>query len=162
MQEIKYSCEKLCEKELYMTKKIRSKLLLGMVIVLAMGLSLCACGGGGGEADEPLTLEKYAAENADFQEQLDSYSEEDNLVVVTAEGNNLIFTYDTEQMGISEEMAQSDSIKDALNEELEKQKDTFISTANTIKNTTDVPEVNVVVRYMFGDQEIASQTYAAE
>ncbi|MCQ2545343.1 MAG: DUF4854 domain-containing protein [Clostridia bacterium] len=142
--------------------KFKNKLLLGIVVVLAMGLSLCACGGGGGDAEEPLTLEKYAAENADFQDQLNSYSEQDDSVVVTAEGNNLVFTYDTAKLGISEEMAQSDSIKNALNEELDKQKDTFVSTANTIKNTTDVPEVNVVVKYMFGDQEIVSQSFAAE
>lgn len=141
-----------------MKKSLRSKLLLGMVIVLAMGLSLCACGGGG-DAEEPMTIEKYAAENQDFQKQLDSYSEGDDSVKVTAEGNDLVFAYDTAKLGISEEMANSDGIKTALDEELDKQGDTFVSTAKTMESTTGVKGVNIVVKYMYGDTEICSRSF---
>ena len=141
-----------------MKKNLKSKLLLGMVIVLAMGLSLCACGGGG-DAEEPMTIEKYAAENPDFQDQLDSYSEEDDSVLVTAEGNDLVFSYDVAKLGLSEEMAKSDTIKASLDEELDKQAETFESIAKTIESTTGVNGVNVVVKYLYGDTEICSRSF---
>ena len=141
-----------------MKRNLKSKLLLGMVIVLAMGLSLCACGGGG-DAEEPMTIEKYAAENPDFQDQLDSYSEEDDSVLVTAEGNDLVFSYDVAKLGLSEEMAKSDTIKASLDEELDKQAETFESTAKTIESTTGVNGVNVVVKYLYGDTEICSRSF---
>lgn len=142
-----------------MNKKIKSKLLLGMVIILAMGLSLCACGGGG-DAEEPMTIEKYAAEHSDFQDQLNSYSEEDDSVVVTAEGNDLVFSYDVAKLGLSEEMAKSDTIKASLDEELDKQAETFESTAKTISSTTGVEGVNVVVKYLYGEDEICTRSFS--
>lgn len=141
---------------------LRNKLLLLFVIVFAMGFTLCGCGSSGGDADTEdateaaqLTLEQYAADNPDFQEQLDSYED----CAVTAEGNNLVYTYDCKDMGFTEEQAHSEEVVEAFNEELDKQAETFQQAADDLELATGIEEIHVVTKYVYDDYEIISRTF---
>ena len=59
-----------------MKKKI---LLVLLAMLVGMTMILAACGGG--SADEPMTLEKYAAGDSDIQESIDSAMADSNVLV---------------------------------------------------------------------------------
>lgn len=143
----------------------KNRLFMLIVIILSMALTLCACGSSSEEAAEetaePLTLEKYVADNPDFRDTINQYGENDESVSVYVEGNDLVFDYDVAKMeGATEELLASDELAASLDEGIEEQKDTFLSVRKTIAEATGVEKINVVVKYCNGDTEITSRTFS--
>lgn len=138
----------------------KNKLLLMMVVVLSMAMALCACGSSSEETTESATLEQYVAENPEFMDTINEYVKGEEALNVYVKENDITYEYDFSKMeGFSEALLADDVLAEKLEEELEAQKDTFISICETMETEADIENVNVIVKYCYGDTEIMSRTF---
>ena len=133
----------------------KSILCVVCAMFLAMSMVFSACSNG-----KYATMEDYVKSDA-VQQQIASL--EDTManmgleLSVTGEGNKLIYTY------TSNDITKSDALVSTLESSLEAQKETFTSTANTLKSVVNVDNPCVVVTYLDKTgEEIYSREFMAE
>ena len=139
-----------------MKKKI---LLVLLAMLVGMTMILAACGGGA--ADEPMTLEKYAADDTEIQESIDSAMADSNVLVEIKE-NSIIYTFDLSTMeGYTEELAKSEAIIEALESALDSAGSTFGGIAKSIEEATEISGISTVVNYTWGDEVLVTKEFTA-
>ena len=136
-------------------------LLVLLAMLVGMAMVMTACGGGGASEEEPMTLEKYAADDAEIQESIDSAMADSNVLVEIKE-NAVIYTFDLAAMeGYTEEIAKSDEIKAALESALDSAGATFGGIAKSIEEATQIEGISTVVNYTWGDEVLVTKTFTS-
>ena len=131
-------------------------LLLVMVFTLITAMLVTACGG-----KEAMTLEKYAKDNPEVQESIDSAMADSN-VLVEIKGNEIIYTFDLSNMdGYTEELVKDESVVSALESALEAAGGSFGGIAKSIEESTGIQGISTTVNYTWGDDVIVTRTFTA-
>lgn len=130
-----------------------------MAMLLGMTMIMTACGGG--SADEPMTLEKYAAGDADIQKTIESAMADSNVLVEIKE-NSITYSFDLSTMeGYTEDLAKSEVIQATLESALDSAGPTFGGIAKSIEETTEITGISTVVSYTWGDELIVSRSFTS-
>ena len=137
----------------------RKVLLVLLAMLVGMTMFMTACGGG--SANEPMTLEKYAAGDSEIQESIDNAMADSNVLVEIKE-NSIIYTFDLSTMeGYTEELAKSDAIIEALGTALDSAGPTFGGIAKSIEEATEISGIKTVVNYTWGDELIVTKEFTS-
>lgn len=126
-------------------------LLLALAVAAAMLASACS--------KKPQTLEEYAAQNQEINEDIDTATQ-DSDVNVEIKGNDIIYSYDLSTVdGYSEEVVKNEAVVEALTSALESSADNFSNICTTVQDATGLTGIRVIVKYNFGEEEIISRSY---
>ena len=168
--------------------KKKTALILVLIFTLAAALFMTSCGSDSSEepaqtpeetaaeseetaeAEEPAaepeetapkTFEDYANENKDT---LSSFQNSDEGGVrVTAEGNDLVYTYDMSKAGdYTKEQITSEEVISALDESSDSNKSSFASVAKTLEEQTEISGIRVVIRYTWKDELLLEKVYTSQ
>ena len=150
-----------------MKRKTLAVLLLVMALISAMMVT--ACGSKPAEKEETPTLESFMNENPDVKDEIDKKvsAGETNGVAIDISGNDIIYTFDLKGMDdMTDEFAKSDELKQNLQAALDEQSATFTGIADSLESTvsaagTEIKGVRVVVKYVYGDEELTSSVFEA-
>ena len=148
--------------------KKKSIFVLLLVLALTASVFMTACskvskskGGSGGETAEPETLEQYAVSNPEVQKSIDEAMSESE-VEVEIRGNDVIYTYELSKMeGYTEDVAKDPDVVENLQKALDNAGPTFGGIAKTLEDATGISGIRVIVKYTFGGEELATQTFDA-
>ncbi len=138
--------------------RMRKKCLTALLLMLALcaAVSLCACKKGD---SGPQTLEDFAKNNEEIQESIDSAATDSN-VVVEINGNEIIYTFDLAKMEeYTEDLVHNEQVVENLNSALDQSASTFEGIARSVQEATGIEGISTTVKYVYGDEEIASQTF---
>lgn len=137
-----------------MKKKCLISLLLMILISAAVSMSACKSA-----TPEPQTLEDFAKNNEDIQESIDSAATDSN-VVVEIKGNDIIYTFDLANMeDYTEELVHNEQVVENLKNALDQSASTFEGIARSVQDATGIQGIRTIVKYVYGDEEIAAQTF---
>ena len=128
-----------------------------LAMLVGMTMIMTACGG----ASEPKTLEKYAADDPEIQESIDSAMNDSNVLVEIKE-NSIIYTFDLSTMeGYTEELAKDETIIAALQSALEAAGSTFGGISKSIEEATEISGISTIVNYTWGDEVLVSKEFTS-
>ena len=137
-----------------MRKKCLTALLLMLALCAAISMSACKKGDSG-----PQTLEDFAKNNEDIQKSIDSAATDSN-VAVEIKGNEIIYTFDLANMEeYTEELVHNEQVVENLKNALDQSASTFEGIAASVQEATGIDGISTTVKYVYGDEEIASQTF---
>lgn len=134
--------------------KKKTALIFILMFTLAFTLLMTGCG------SSPSNLEEYIAQNEDALSSLQNSSEEG--MAVTAEGNNLVYTYDLSKVdGYTEDIATNEATISALESALDGGASTFQNIAKVLEDQTEIDGIQVVVKYNWKDQVLVEKTFTS-
>lgn len=111
--------------------------------------------------DYVLTLEDFVNSSDTARSQIDQ-SIDGTDVKVTVSGNKLIYTYDLSNTeGLSEDDADSDEIRKALEGTLDASNDRFVELCRSLEKDTGISGISVEVIYSYGDKILLTREYTA-
>ena len=142
-----------------MKKKI---LLVLLAMLVGMAMIMTACGGGSGTAEEePMTLEKYVADDPEVEQSIEQAMSDSNVLVEIKE-NAIIYTFDLSTMeGYTEELAHTEEIQAALASALDAASGTFGGIAKNIEEASGLTGITTVVNYTWGDEVVVTKTFSS-
>lgn len=130
-------------------------LIVFMIMTLLTVLCFAGC------SKEPMTLEKYAKDNPEIQESIDSAMSDSNVLVEIKE-NDISYTFDLSKMeGYTEELAKSDSIISALDEALGAAGGTFGGICKSIEDETEISGISTTVNYTWEDEVLVTKSFTS-
>lgn len=140
-------------------KKRTLAVLMIMTVISAMIFTACG--------KKAVTLESYINDHADVKADIEEKlgSEDMQGITVDFKGDEMIYSFDISGMdNMTEDLAKSDEVKEALDAGLEQQSATFSDLAANVLKTlqddgADIKSVKVTVNYMYGDTLITSRTF---
>lgn len=121
------------------------------VAVLLISLVLTSCG------EEDKTLESYVNSDKDLKEKIQQIGEDSGLGV-EIKGNDVIYTFDIETLGVTKDMV-DDNLKTELEKALDTQKGTFVSVVDTLEEETEIDGIRIVINYTFQDEVLVNKIY---
>ena len=134
--------------------KKKTALIFILMFTLAFTLLMTGCG------SSPSKLEEYIAQNEDALSSLQNASEEG--MAVTAEGNNLVYTYDLSKVdGYTEDIATNEATVAALESALDGGASTFQNIAKALEDQTEIGGIQVIVKYNWKDQVLVEKTFTS-
>ena len=134
--------------------KKKTALIFILMFTLAFTLLMTGCG------SSPSNLEEYIAQNEDALSSLQNSSEEG--MAVTAEGNNLVYTYDLSKVdGYTEDIATNEATIAALESALDGGASTFQNIAKVLEDQTEIGGIQVIVKYNWKDQVLVEKTFTS-
>ena len=134
--------------------KKKTALIFILMFTLAFTLLMTGCG------SSPSNLEEYIAQNEDALSSLQNASEEG--MAVTAEGNNLVYTYDLSKVdSYTEDIATNEVTISALESALDGGASTFQNIAKVLEDQTEIDGIQVVVKYNWKDQVLVEKTFTS-
>ena len=135
--------------------KKKSILALTLSFVLAMTMSLASC------SKEPTNLEEYIKQNPESMDQIQQKADENQLEITVTE-NDVVYVYDlANQEGVSEELATSDYMKQALTDALASVSSSFSGMVTQLEETSGMTGIQIIVKYVYGETVIVEQTFNA-
>lgn len=149
--------------------KISRKLaVILLVVVVAVGAGIGVAryvsthNSSSGGSDYTLTLEDYINSNDAAKQQL-VQSVEGTDVIISVEGNTLIYTYDlSASNSMTPEIAQSDELKQSLGETLDSSDEQFTELCAGLEKDTGISGVSVEVSFKYGNEVLLQRTYTSE
>lgn len=120
------------------------------VAVLLISMVLTSCG-------EDKTLESYVNNDKDLKEKIQQIGEDSGLGV-EIKGNDVIYTFDIETLGVTKDMV-DDNLKTELEKALDTQKGTFVSVVDTLEEETEIDGIRIVINYTFQDEVLVNKIY---
>ena len=133
------------------------KRTLIVLLIMAVITALCftACG-----SKETMDLEKYAQDNPEIQESIDTAASDSN-VVVEIKGNDISYTFDLSKMeGYTEEIAKSDTIISTLDQSLGEAGATFGGICKSVEESTGISGITSTVTYTWEDEVLVTKTFS--
>ncbi|HHW94783.1 MAG TPA: DUF4854 domain-containing protein [Mogibacterium sp.] len=121
------------------------------VAVLLISLVLTSCG------EEDKTLESYVNSDKDLKEKIQQIGEDSGLGV-EIKGNDVIYTFDIETLGVTKDMV-DDNLKTELEKAQDTQKGTFVSVVDTLEEETEIDGIRIVINYTFQDEVLVNKIY---
>lgn len=130
---------------------MKNRKLLAVIIAMiaVLCLTFTACGG-------PANLEEFYADN-DLSEE---FGEEEGLEI-SIKGNEVIYTYDIQALGMATDQLSQDQLKEALDKALDTSKKTFVNLAKQLEEETGFTGISITATYLNGGTEITSQTFTS-
>lgn len=127
------------------------RILTSYVLCAALCLSMAACG----SKDPGAELQKYIDENQEQIDQLAEAMESAGMkLAVEVEGNSLVYKYQ-----FTADMEDTDTLKEALQEELDAQSSTFESLVTSLKEEVSGAESIKVIYYDNANNELCSKEF---
>ena len=110
------------------------------------------------EVDEKeLTLEDWFAENPDVQANYSSSGTE-----ASAEGNNLLLTFDLSNDGVTKETAKSDVLKQSIVDSLTNSEETFVNVVKDLEKQSGISDITLTILYTCEDEPVVSASFTKE
>ena len=158
--------------------KKKSLLILLLILTLCVSLFMTACGGSSSsdsatpadtaeEAEEVVeetekTLEDMNAEE-NFLDDITDESGEMDGVVISFEGNDLIYTYDfSKNTDVTEEAMKDPVVVDSLQQALDTGSSDFVEMVKQLESQTGITGVRIVVNYTWGDDILCTAAFDSE
>ncbi len=133
--------------------KRRTITALVISMILAMTMSFASC------SKEPTNLEEYVNQNQESMQKIQETADQNHLAIDIAE-NDVTYTYDlANQEGITEEIATSDKMKEALSTSLGQVSETFAALAKQLEEESGMTGVQIIVKYTYGETPLAEKTF---
>lgn len=132
---------------------MKKKSLFSILAVAVLLISLVLTGCGGGDK----TLESYVNSDKDLKEKIQQIGEDSGLGV-EIKGNDVIYTFDIETLGVTKDMV-DDNLKTELEKALDTQKETFVSVVDTLEEETEIDVIRIVINYTFQDEVLVNKIY---
>jgi molybdopterin converting factor small subunit len=133
------------------------KSLIAFIVVLTMltvpFFSSCS--------KKPETIEEYLANQPESMEDLKQNAEKSGLEL-SISGNDITYSYDISSYeDMTEELAKSDKIVEALGDALEDSEDNFSDLCSKLEEESNIEGIRIIVKYSYGDEELVSKSFTA-
>ncbi|MBE6041448.1 MAG: DUF4854 domain-containing protein [Clostridiales bacterium] len=137
------------------TMKKKKVLSLLICFTMLMSIFITACSKG------PATLEEYISKDQEAKDQIETTAESSGLSV-SIEGNNVVYTYDLQNMsGVTADIAKDDTMKSTLESALDSAAATFENLCAQLEKESEISGIQIIVNYTYGDETIVTKTFSA-
>lgn len=134
---------------------MRNKKGLLLVICLICTFILVGC------SSKSITLEEYVKKDKNTMESINNIGDSSDMKI-TIKDNSLIYVYDISGMSqITEDIAKSDSMKEALEESLNNTSSTFTNLCDSLVKETGISDINIIVKYSYKETPIFEKTFTS-
>ena len=109
----------------------------------------------------PETIEEYLSNQPESMEDLKQNAEKSGLEL-SISGNDITYSYDISNYeDMTEDLAKSDKIVEALGDALEDSADNFSELCTKLEEESNIEGIRIIVKYSYGDEELVSKTFTS-